>query len=459
MDSELIQTPISSIPFWVSSAACVLIAGALLCLFVSPLAVIIPLAVLAYLWLPFRRPLGTLGFVLAYIPLDFMVIALGKFFGLPHMTLVSILDKEVILLLLTLVLWQKNGFKLCTPDWFLLACFAFAVVRTIFGGTLDGLVTDFGFMVPYFAGRVTVLNEDTQRRWAARSVWIAGVLAMLGLIEVFILGEGPRTILYLAIDSETEGGQLTSSFHATGFAGLREAATMIGPNGFGALCMIGLILWWVYCRNPLPAGMVAVGLICSVTRSAWAGAVAGISIVAITMGQSKRLLLYASLALVLFAAAIPVLGLGDYLFATKSGQDLSEEGHKEQIFDGLEFAANHPFGAGNEDLSPVSFKQNTNTILFETTYPYVAAAYGIVVALCLLGFLMSTFFLLLRVESPLGHAALGILVGMATVMVFTLPLIDRRLGCWAWFPVGMAVRSAVGTASRFTSGLQSGEAL
>ena len=111
---------------------------------------------------------------------------------------------------------------------------------------------------------------------------------------------------------------MTSSFHGTGFSGLREAATMVGPNGFGALCVIALIVWWVYCRNPLPAGMIAIGLICSLTRSAWLGAAGAIPVLAVVMGQKKRLSLYAALALALFVASIPVLDLSDYLFSTKN---------------------------------------------------------------------------------------------------------------------------------------------
>lgn len=217
---------------------------------------------------------------------------------------------------------------------------------------------------------------------------------------------------------------------------------MIGPNGFGALCMVVLIIWWVYRCNPLPAFMTAVGLVCSVTRSAWIGAAAAILLLAIRLGQTKRFFLYTALALSLFVAAIPVLGLSDYVYMNKTGQDVSAEGHKEQIVDGLKYAADHPLGAGNGKLSPTVFKQEGNTTLFETTYPYVAAAYGIAVALCLVGFLATTLYRLWRLRSPLGHAALGILVGMSVVMIFTLPLIDRRLGCWAWFPIGLAVRQS-----------------
>ncbi len=287
------------------------------------------------------------GAVLAFIPVDFMAIALGKFFGLPHMTLVSACDKEIVLLLLTYLLWRRNRFKCTVPDWFLLVCFALAAIRTAFSGTLVGLASGFDFMIPYAVGRVAVLTKKQEQLWARYAVWIVAVLSVLGMVEVFVFGEGPRTLLYLAIDSETEGGGLTSPFHGVGFVGLREAATMVGPNGFGALCMIALIIWWVYCRHPLPAVMIAAGLICSVTRSAWLGVAATIPLLAVLMGQKKRLLLYGAIALTLFAIAIPVLGLTDYIYLNKTGQDTSAEWHQRCNYRRSGVWFEHPFGSGN----------------------------------------------------------------------------------------------------------------
>jgi hypothetical protein len=62
-------------------------------------------------------------------------------------------------------------------------------------------------------------------------------------------------------------------------------------------------------------------------------------------------------------------------------------------------------------------------------------------ALCFVGFLYSSLRMLWRKQSKLSHAALGILVGMCVVMTYTIPLIDRRLVVWAFFPIGLALRS------------------
>lgn len=452
MNGQALENPMVS-PFRASCVVFVLILAASLSIFASPLLVLVPFVAAVLLWAIFRHPTAALGAVLAFLPLDFMAIALGKFFGLPHMTLVSVCSKEIPLLLLAALLWRRNGFKPTTPDWWLLGCFSLACLRTLLDGTLVAWWTDFNFIVPYLVGRMAVLTREQEQLWAKCAVWIASVLSMLGLLEVFVFGEGPRTLLYLALDTgETEGGVLTASFRGQGLTEVREAATMVGPNSFGALCMIALILWWVYCRNPLPAGMVAIGLICSVTRADWLGAAAAIPLLAVIMGQRKRFLLYAALALALFVASIPVLGLSDYLFFTKTGQDPSAEYHQEGIVNGLKYAAEHPFGAGNANLSPVATVQDSKVTFIETTYPYFAAAYGIAVALCFVGFLFSALHVAWRQQGQLGYAAVGILVGISVVMIFTLPLNDRRLACWAFFPVGLAVRSCLKGSNSGASG-------
>ena len=443
MNGQSLERPSTS-ALRISGAVFVLLLAAWLCIFVPPLVVIVPLAGAAVLWVVFRRPVSTLGVALAFMPLEFMAIALGKFFGLPHMTLVSVLDKEVLLLFLAFLLWRRNGFKPAAPDWFLAACFTLALVRTAFSGKLLYLAAESGFIVPYVVGRMTVLAIPQQSLWAKRAVWVLAVLAVLGMGEVFFLGEAPRTALYLTLDSATEEGHLTDPFHATGFGGLRESATTVGPNGFGAFCMIALILWWVYCRNPIPAGMLAAGLICSVTRSAWVGLGLSIPLLAVIMGQKKRLYLYSALAIVLFLISIPILGLTDYILYNKSGQDPSAEYHREQIVSGLNYVADHPFGSGNEKLSPMAAKEFDSDLIFETAYPAFAAEYGIPAVLCLIGFLLSALYTVWRDPTPLGYAAVGILVAVCVVMVFTNPLVDRRLGCWVWFPIGLAVRSSLG---------------
>jgi hypothetical protein len=419
-----------------------------------PSAVVGCLGAATYLWLLFRHPVKALGLLLAFMPFDYLAIALGKFYGLPQMTLVSACTKEVPLLCLLAILARRNGFRPALPDWCLLAFFLMAAMRTLFDGSFTGLAADFSFLIAYAVGAVTVLRPEQEKRWARAAVWIAAVLSVAGMVEVFVLGEGPRTLLYVATDSETDGGQLTASFHAIGFTGLREAATMVGPNYFGALCMVALILWWVYCRNPLPAAMIMSGLIFSVTRSAWLGAAAALLLLAWRTGQAKRLVLFSALALSLFALSVPLLGLEDYVRFNRTSQDDSADSHQAVMGEAVRYALAHPLGSGNGKLSPLALKADRNALAFETTYPNFAAEYGMAAPVCFVGALLAAAKRFWRMPGNLGYAALGILVGIAIIMIFTLPLIDRRLAFWIWFPLGLAVRQSAttrNTASEDTS--------
>jgi len=456
MSTACSQNPLSAAAR-VSGLLFILTLAVCLSMATSPSLVGVAMGAATLLWILFRHPVTMLGLLLAFMPLDYMAIELGKFFGLPHMTLISACTKEVPLLFLLLLLWRRNGCEPTTSDWWLVAFFTIAAVRTSLDGSLAGLATDFSFIIPYFVGRVTVLRAEQETHWAKGAMWIAAILSVLGLIEVFVLGEGPRALLYLATDSQTRDGGLTASFHGIGFAGMREAATMVGPNGFGVLCMIALVLWWVYCRSLLPGAMIAAGLICSVTRSAWLGASASIFLLAFLMHQKTRFLFFLFIVLVLVAVSIPVIGLGDYLFFNKTGQDPSAEGHRHEIADGMQYAVEHPFGSGNSDVNALSLQANLNAKTFETTYPNFAAEYGIVAALCFAGWLGSTGYKLWRTPTPIGHAALGILLSLSLVMIFTLPLIDRRLACWACFPIGLALREGADPAGKASSAIDQTE--
>jgi hypothetical protein len=394
----------------------------------------------ALVWIALRHPVGSLGVVLAWMPIHPLAFLVATFFGPSYLGRFEGCDRAA-LLLLALILWRRNGVKLVAPDWFLLACFGLAFLRLVFGGTLLALLSDFNFVIAYAAGRVAGLTQGQEGRWARRAVWIVAVLSVLGMGEVFVLGDGPRTVLYLSVaEGATDEGALNAAFHADGFTGLRESATMFGPLQFAPLCMAALVAWWVYCGNPVPAAMITAGLICSVTRSAWLGTAAAIVLLAVIMGQKRRFSLYALLALGLFISAVPILDLGDYLLSTRTGQDLSAQGHRESIVKGLEYVAGHPFGSGPGNAGMFATKSNAEGVFIENTYLTLAAEYGILAALCFLGFLVTALRAAWRERTQLGYAAVGILVGFGAVMLLA-PLHNVfSLACWIWFPVGLAVR-------------------
>jgi len=390
----------------------------------------------------FRYPIGSLGVVLAWMPIHPLAFLVASFFGPSYIGRFEGCDRAVVLLV-AFILWKKNGIRLVAPDWLLLACFGLAFLRLVFGGTLLPLLSDFNLVIAYATGRVVGLTRGQERRWATRAVWIVAVLSVLGMGEVLLIGDGPRTALYLSVaEGATDEGALNAAFRADGFTGLRESATMFGPLQFAPLCMAALVLWWVYGGNPAPAAIIMAGLICTVTRSAWLGTAVAITLLAVIMHQKRRFSLYAALAVALFAAAVPLLGLNDYLLSSRTGQDLSAQGHQESIVKGLEYVAGHPFGSGPGNAGMFASRSNAEGVFIENSYLTLAAEYGIVVALCFIGFLVSALRTAWRERTQLGYAAVGILAGFGTVMLLA-PLHNVfSLASWIWFPVGLAVRSS-----------------
>jgi hypothetical protein len=421
-----------------------LLAGLLRAFGVSLVTPAIAAGAAALLWVAFRHPIGSLGGVLAFMPIFPLTFLIAKFFGPPSIARLEGCDRVVMLGLVLVLLW-RNGIKLAAPDWFLLTCFGLATVRFAFSGTLLPMLSDFNFLIAYAAGRLISLTVDQEKLWAKRAVWIAAILAILGMVEVFVVGERPRTALYLSVaDFATEDGQIGGQYHAVGYGGLRESSTMLGPLHFAPLCMAALIVWWVYFRNPIPGVMIAAGLICTVTRASWLGTTVAFPFLAAIMGQTKRLLRYAALAVVLFAVSIPVLGLGDYLFSVKKKEDPSAEEHVLEIRQAMDFMVDHPLGVGPGKAGRWALDKtgNWNALFVDDTYLTFATEYGIPVALCFVGFLLSALWVSWRQGTQLGYASAGILVGFGTVLIFFIAHDVFPLACWIWFPVGLAVRSS-----------------
>ena len=432
-------------PFVICGVVSILLFAALLrALGVSLLTPVLVLGVVVLLWTAFRHPTFCLGIILIFMPLDPLVIILARFFGPSFMQTEAFKACDrIVLLLLACMLWWRNGIRLKTPDWFLLTCFGLAAARLAFGGELAALLYDFDFMIAYMAGRAAVLTASQQKLWARCAVWIVAILSVIGMVEVFIIGEGPRTLLYLAAaEGSTEGGALNGTYHASGVMSLRESATMIGPLQFGALCMVALIVWWVYSRSPVPALMIAGGMIFTLARSAWMGTAIAIPLLAILMRQQKRLLVYASLAFALLIAAIPAVGLNEFLSATVKGDEVSAEGHKQSLVDGMTYVLGHPFGAGPGNAGAFAWKNDTFVVWTENSYLELAAEYGIAISVFFAGFLVSALRIVWSQRTELTYLAVGLLVAFSAVMMVVPIHHVFSVGSWVWFPIGLAVTSS-----------------
>jgi hypothetical protein len=444
---QLVEKPDKS--FTVALTACCVLAilafAALLSQFgISPIPILLVLGAAALFWVAVRYTVSCLGAFLAAMPFFTILFLIAKFAGPSYIGQLEGIDRAV-LLMLTVILWSRNGIRLLLPDWLLLISFGVALLRLPLDGSALALVTDFGFMIAYAAGRVTPLSCEQQGAWAKRAVWIIAIVSVLGLAESLFVGPGPRTILYLkAAEAATDNGEaLNASFRAVGFNGLRVSGTMFGPLQFGPLCMAALIIWWVYSRKPLWGCLIGAALIGTLTRSAWVGTAVAIPLLAIGLGQKKRVIMYGVLALALFLAAIPVLGLSDYLSSNKTGDDPSAGMHQASMFQGIAFTASHPIGQGSRNVGRQATKEDPDAVFFEDAYLTLAGEYGIPTALCLVGFLVTTVRLTWRQRSKLGYTAAAIVTGFGTVLMFASLHDVFPLACWVWFPVGLAVSSSV----------------
>jgi len=421
-------------------ASLCLLAGLLYAIGISPIPLVLLSIGALTIALAYQNTTYCLGVFLFIMPMFTLMFLLAKFFGPSYIGKLEGSERGV-LLILTVFLAVRNSLRLVTADFLVLACFFFCLVRLALDGSALALVADFGFMVVYFAGRLTRLTEEQQERWARIAVWIVAIIAVAGLFEVFALGAGPRTILYLRVaEGSTDNGvALNASFRASGFSGLRESGTMLGPLQFGPLCMVALILWWVYSRKPLPGAMILAGLVCSLTRSAWVGTLVAILLLAIMMRQLRKLALYGAIALALLVAAIPFIGIGDYISKNRDKSDVSADQHKNSVQQGLLFVMEHPLGAGSDNVGRQALKTNDNATYFENAYLTLAGGYGIPMVLGLLAFIAELLRLGVRAKNKLGYAVFGILAGFS-VELTTVTLHDVfPLACWIWFPAGLLV--------------------
>jgi hypothetical protein len=421
-------------------ASTLLFAALLYLLGISPVPLLLALGAFCLLWLAYSHTVTCLGAFLAFMPFFPLFFLLAKFASPSYIGQLEGIDR-VVLLLLTILLFVRNRIRLILPDYLLLLAFGLASLRLALDGSLLALSSDFGLVIPYAAGRLVRLTSEQEATWGKRAVWIMAVVSVLGLVEVLLLGQGPRVLLYLKVAAEqtANGDALIGTFHGSEFSGLRVSGTQFGPLQFGALCMAAVVLWWVYSRKATSALLIGFGFIGSLARGAWLGTALAISLVAMGMGQTKRIFRYGILALILFVAAVPILDIGGFLAATKSGEDSSALGHQNQMALGAQFVLTHPLGIGSANFGRQAEKSNPDAFYFEGAYFTFLGGYGIPITLCLVAFMVAAIKRAWQLRTQLGYAAAGIVVGFNVVMVFLAVHDVFPVICWVWFPLGLAV--------------------
>jgi hypothetical protein len=301
-----------------------------------------------------------------------------------------------------------------------------------------GLKDDFDFVIPFLVGRVILLSP----RWIKTGLWVAGLIAILGAIEFFALGIGPRMLL-MGVQNPNE---LTTTFKADFFEGFRAGSTLGGPLEFGGFCAITLIVVGSFYRE-LPkkylvlAPVIAMGLVASLTRMAVLGLVLGLVFLAVRTGQKLRLVAVAAgSAILLLALIIPGMGLGGFFAATVSGEDSSIGSHRTSLQEKTKYVLSHPIGNGAGTVGPRAAARDSNALQVESAFLQFGLEYGWLGIFLFSGFGVCVLFRLLRVDSSFGVMACAVTIAMLTMFAFSPVHMEFGLNSWAWLIIGSGFR-------------------
>lgn len=377
------------------------------------------------------------GIFLLLMPLQWLVIALLQLDGVAHYELISA-TKEVILASVFLwFAWRTPRFKFTLPDAMLCTMLLIVLIEQVFYTDVKAMRDDWEWALPYMIGRVLPLNPEIQAKWAKAAVWMCVALTVAGGWEVFFLGSGPRLLLLNAVEGDV---MLPPPFSAVGYSGLRAASTMVSPLSFSALCMVALVLWWVYMKNPIPAVLIATGLVLTVTRSAIVATVVVLLVIGIRRREYRRVTALVGFVAVAVAIAIPTLNLNKFISSTASfGGDASLVGHASSLRAGFDRMIDYPLGTGAGTASPRKLKNNAIAFDIESSYLTMAVEYGVVVGVLYAGFFAACMWRIFKVRGKVGLAAFSIVLGYGLLLSVGSTHQDIPLACWVWVPIGLAV--------------------
>jgi hypothetical protein len=429
--------------FIVTGIATYLLACAFLAIFLPPLPILAHLLVLAGIYTAWRWPVGLIAIILLVAPFQPLPTLALQASG--HQWVVALSAfKEIGMLCAAGVLAWRSRLKLGMLDLMLVALVGWAVLISLMHAdafTWIGLKDDFDFVIPFYAGRLILLNKT----WIRSGLWIASVVAVLGLIEFFWIGLAPRMLLLGLSDTAT----LASSYTATGFSGFRAASTVSGPLEFGALCAVALLCFASYYRELswkylVPAALLAGGLIVSITRMAWLAVLVGLIVIAVRTGQRVRLLSLVGIsAFAMLLVIVPTLGLQDFIAATQNGYDPSEQGHVSDLQDKILFVLSHPLGVGAGVVGPRALDRDSKALHVESAYLQIGMAYGWPGILLFPAFLIGIVMKLWKNTSDIGIAGTAVAFGLFLMYFFSPIHSAFEVNSWAWALIGCGVGGGV----------------
>lgn len=405
-----------------------------------PLAFVVAAAVLVFSW---RRPVIVLGIILAALPFLPLPTLAAAAAGVPNVELMSAF-KEIGILICAISLAVRRGYRWTLADTLLLALTLLVSFSVALGGDARGVKDDLDFVLAFFAGRVLTLDPNRELRWVKIALVLLSVLAVGGLIEAFVLGPAPRTLLMGFADPN----ELPVSFRASFYSGFRPGSFTSSPLSFGPFCMIGVVLLLIYGRTLsrrwwLTLVPIAAGLIASLTRGAWLGVAVGAALVAWRTGRKAEIVKLLAATAVVALALLPLLNAGEFIGATKSGEDNSLQVHRSEIFEAIEQIK--PFsGTGAGSVGPRAIARSGTATNIDGGYIIFGLEYGLLAAVLLLLFYLNCLSRCARDSSALGTLAVCMIVITAILQVFMVVSVDFNLSAWMLLPVGMAYTNAQG---------------
>lgn len=396
------------------------------------------------LWASWRWPAAVAIAIVVVAPFQPLPTMVAQAAGYTPVLVASAM-KELLMAWVVVAAAVRHRPRLALPDILLLSLLGVAVAHRFFGGTWIGIKDDLEFALPFAAGRVLQLSERGRLLWGQLALGAMSVVAALGLLEYFFVPPELRA-LWMALQA------VPSQFYATGYEGARIASTLNGPAEFGLLCGFALVLlaalrdhlsrrWW------LMAPLLASGVVLSVTRSAWIGAILGLAVVEAKRAGYRRSLSFAAGLVVALLAVMLALGMTSFFHATTSGEETSLQVHRESLAEYSTAVWRHPLGTGPGTVGPRALERSSTAVNPESSYLGLALAYGWLGGLLFIALCWTCLRRYWRIRTNVAAAASAMLLAYILAM-FVLPLhMSFPLACWAWFAAGMSVRLAQSSSS------------
>lgn len=382
-----------------------------------------------------------------------------------------------VLLLLGVLAWRLGKLRQLLHDkilWLIAAIGALHVVLLLafenhYVSEFAGLLIDVRIYAVFVATYILVRVWPAAKKPLLLSVAAgAGVVMMFAFLQATVL---PKDVLaHIGYSEETitpyQMVDLNPDY-------IRVNGTLRGPNPLGALASIVALfalvagvrwaqkrprVWWYGAAICVVGICALVALWFSYSRSALLAFVAAAGVVAVVwLAQKVSLKIMAAL----FAGAVLLLGVAAFaakdtafvqnvvLHSNPDGSDhKSDHGHVESLIEGMEAAANQPFGAGLGGVGSASLLSD-EPLIIENQYLYIAHEsgwLGLALQLWLFGWIL--WRLWLDRKSGLSLAVLATGVGMAVIGLVLPVWADDTIGLLWWGVAGVAAAIAMSGAPR-----------